>query len=348
MTETADPRPPVLRTLVGGVLMGLANLVPGISGGTMILAVGLYDRFVGAIADLSRLRFRRNTLLFVAVLGVGLVAAIGTLSKVAVDLVNDHRWIMYSLFVGLTLGGVPELLRRSRPLAAGVVVGILAGIGAMVALAYQLSGAQLPDTFPVLVAVGAAGASSMILPGISGSYVLLILGMYDLVIGSLSVSAWREDFAASARIVGPVVIGAGLGIAALSNVLKVLLARAPRVSHGVLLGLLLGSIIGLWPFQQPVNPELAHKPTRKAVAMLLAGSSGDEVREKYGAVFDDERLVELRGRYRELTAGDLKVQGEELEYFTPAGKQVGLALGLLALGFVTTLLMGSREAAREA
>lgn len=347
MSSTADPRPPVLRSLAGGVLMGLANLVPGISGGTMILAVGLYDRFVGAVADLSRLRFRRNSLLFVAVLGFGLVAAIGTLSQVAVDLVNGHRWIMYSLFVGLTLGGVPELLRRSRPLGPGVVVGILAGIGAMVALAYQLSGTQLPGTIPVLLAVGAAGASSMILPGISGSYVLLILGMYDLVIGSLSISAWREDFAASARIVGPVVVGAVLGIAALSNVLKVLLARAPRVSHGVLLGLLLGSVIGLWPFQQPVNAELAHKPTRKAVAMLLDGAGGDAVREKYGDEFDDERLVELRGRYRGLDAGDLKRRGEELERFTPEGRQIGIALGLLALGFVTTLAMGSREKASD-
>lgn len=347
MNATETDRPPLVRTFVGGVLMGLANLVPGISGGTMILAIGLYDRFVGAVADLSRLRLRWESILFVAVVGAGLVAAVGTLSGVAVELVNDHRWVMYSLFVGLTLGGVPELLRRSRPVSAGVLAGIGFGLALMVLLATELQGAQLPDSLPVLLVVGAAAASSMILPGISGSYVLLILGMYDLVIGSLSVTAWREDAAASARIILPIILGAGIGIALLSNLLKVVLARAPRVSHGVLLGLLLGSVVGLWPFQHPVEPELAHKPTRKAVAMVLSGSDFEAIREKHGAEFDDPRLEELGGRYEGTESAELKRRGEALERFAPTPVQIASALGLLGIGFVTTLLMGSRDRGSE-
>ena len=338
-----DDSPPVSRTLLGGVLMGLANLVPGISGGTMILAVGLYDRFIGAVADVTRLQFRTNSLLFLAILMVGVVGAIVSLSGVAVDLVSDHRWVMYSLFVGLTLGGAPQLVRLSRPLGPRVWIAALAGVGFMIAFALKLRGTDLPQTFPILIVVGAAAASSMILPGVSGSYVLLILGMYDLVIGHLSLGAWRADFAASAGVVVPVVIGAGLGIGLLSNMLRAFLARAPSLSHGLLLGLLLGSIVGLWPFQQPTDPELAHRPTRKAVTMLLAGEDGAAIRDEYGAEFDDERLVDLRARYGTMTPGDLKARADELEWFAPTGGQVGSALGLLALGFLLTLALGSRE-----
>ncbi|MDP6385419.1 MAG: DUF368 domain-containing protein, partial [Planctomycetota bacterium] len=78
--DDLDLPPPGFRSLAGGVLMGLANLVPGISGGTMILAIGLYDRFIGAVADVTRLRMRRDSLVFLGIVGLGLVAAVLTFS----------------------------------------------------------------------------------------------------------------------------------------------------------------------------------------------------------------------------------------------------------------------------
>lgn len=327
--------------------MGLANLVPGISGGTMILAVGLYDRFIGAVADVTRFRFKPAGIGFLAVLGAGLALAVVSLSGVAVNLVSEYRWVMYSLFVGLTLGGVPELLRLSRPISIGVVVAFLGGVGVLLAMLLQFSGAQLPETIPVFVGVGAAGAASMILPGISGSTVLLILGMYELVIGSLSLSALREDVAGSLRILVPVVVGAVLGIALLSNLLKFLLARFSSVSHGALLGLLVGSVLILWPFQDPVHPELASRKVRKATVMILAGEPGEAVREKYGEAFDDARLAELASRWSGKTAGELKQLGEELKYFSPEAGQVGISLVLLVVGFGLTRVLGKKEAEPE-
>ena len=288
--------------------MGLANLVPGISGGTMILAVGLYDRFIGAVADVTRLRLRRESLLFLAVLGFGLVLAIVSLSGVAVSLVSSHRWAMYSLFVGLTLGGVPALARLSRPWSAGVFVAGAVGMAAMAALAWGLSGTSLPATVPMLAVVGAAAASSMILPGVSGSYVLLILGMYDLVIGSLSAGALREDPAGSAAIIVPVVVGAVLGVGLLSNVLRWLLRRQPSISHGALLGLLCGSVFGLWPFQEARHPDLAHRPTRKALTMVLDGADHAAVRAKYGDELTDEKLEELAATWAARKPSELVVK----------------------------------------
>ena len=343
-----DARPvPAARALAGGVLMGLANLVPGISGGTMILAVGLYDRFVAGVAELTRLRLRRDTLVFLAIVGAGLVLAVVTFSGVAVGLVAEHRWVMYSLFIGLTLGGVPVLAPQCRPASPGVVVAALAGVAAMGALARGLASVQLQGTLPVLFVVGAIAAATMILPGVSGSYVLLILGVYDLIVGSLSFSALRRDFAASAAVFGPVVLGAGAGIALLSNLIEWLLARFSALSHAVLLGLLCGSVLGLWPFREPAHPDLAAEHAREAAAMALAGTPFEEIREAFGAEFDDARIDALRASYAGRSPSELKQLEQAQVSFRPAAGQVGASLLLLAAGFLATRSLARRRPQKE-
>ena len=330
------------RSLFAGVLMGFANLVPGISGGTMILAVGLYDRFIEAVSDVTRLRFKPRSVALLAWIAVGALVAVVTLSGLLVDLVVEHRWVMYSLFIGMTLGGAPTLWRAMQPLRPSVVVAAVLGLAAMAAFAYWMTGTYLGIGFGVLVLVGAIAASSMILPGISGSYLLLLFGLYETIIGALRVSAWREDWEASLRIVGPVVMGAGLGIALLSSALRVFLERKPQVAHGMLLGLLVGSILGLWPFQDPVDKELARKDVRKATVMALADVSGEVIRSEHGDAFTDERLAELRARYAGKSASDLKILGGELQRFSPSAGQVGGALGLFLLGLAVTHWLGRR------
>lgn len=334
-----EPSPAIARTALGGILMGLANLVPGISGGTMILAVGLYERFIGAIAEASRLRPSFATLRFLAVFGLGAVLAVVTLSGILVDLVIHHRWIMYSLFVGMTLGGVPELLRAARPLRLASCLALAAGFGVMLAVAFALTGSRLPETTPVLFLAGAIAASSMILPGVSGSYLLLLFGLYESVVGSLSASRILEDPVAAAWTVGPVIAGAGLGIATLSNILSAVLRKYSGPTHAGLLGLLLGSLLGLWPFQDPVHPELGNRSVRKATVMVLAGEPAAQIREKHGERFDDESLAALAERYASNTPGDLKRMANELERFEPSTKQIAAALGLLLAGFALTRLV---------
>jgi putative membrane protein len=327
--------------------MGLANLVPGVSGGTMILAMGLYDRFIGALADVTRLRFNRASILFLGVIAVGAAGALVGLSGVAVALVTDHRWVMYSLFIGMTLGGSPELFKQSRPLRIAPIVAFLLAFAVMAALAWWLSDAQVPATIPVFVFMGVLGAASMILPGISGSYMLLIFGMYDVIIGSLSASALREDLGESLGILIPVGIGAVLGMGLLSNLLKFLLARYSAASHAALLGLLVGSVLGLWPFQEPVNPDLAQKDYRKSVEMILGGADLAEVNDRYGLDFDEVQAELVRETYADKTAGDLKQLGDELERFDPKVQQIVAALGLFLAGFALTRALGGKKKAAQ-
>lgn len=343
MTAPRETRPvPLVRTLAGGFLMGLANLVPGVSGGTMILALGLYDRFIAAVADVTRARFSRDSLVFLALVVCAALAAILLLSGVAVTLVVERRWVMYSLFIGLALGGVPELYRTCKPLRAPAFVAFATGLGLMAFLAFGFEPQEIPQTTIVFGIVGALAASSMILPGISGSYVLLILGMYDLVIGSASLGAIREDARGSLAILVPVGVGAVLGIALLSNLLKFVLTRFSSASHALLLGLLCGSVLGLWPFQQGVHPELSKKPWRKACVMLLEGEDAAAVEAEHGIAFTPEEVSRIREQYAGATRGDLKRMSLELERFDPGAPQAGAALVLALAGFGAARLLGRR------
>ncbi len=337
----SEPEPIALpRAFLGGILMGLANIVPGVSGGTMILAMGIYDAFIGAVARLTRLRWNVALFVFFGVFGLGLVIALVTGSKLAVTLVAEQRWVMYSIFIGLTLGGVPELVSQCRPAKATVWIGGAVGLALMCALAFALESTPVPQNLATFTLIGALAASSMILPGISGSTILLIFGMYEVVIGSLSSDALREDFMGSAMIVGPVAIGAAIGIALLSNVLKHCLSHYRLGSHGLLMGLLLGSLLIIYPFQEPVNSELAIKSQRKAVAMAIEGKSAAEIEERRGVLYSDEDLLRVLADYGELTPGDLKRMGDELRRFSPSGSQIGVSLLLILAGFGITQLIG--------
>jgi putative membrane protein len=258
----------VIRGVVGGCLMGLANLVPGISGGTMLLAAGVYPGFIGAIAEITTFRFRlRSLILLMSVVGsAGL--AILLLAGSVKDLVVEHRWVMYSLFIGLTLGGVPLVYRMARPVSASALLGAAGGFAVMLVMAATRgTGTDAGSTNWVLLFVsGLAASSAMILPGISGGYLLLLLGQYEPILGTIDQlkrglfgdgAGAGSDFALvldALTVVIPLGVGIVAGVVGVSNLLQWLLERYAKPTLGALLGLLLGAVIGLWPFQAPRPP----------------------------------------------------------------------------------------------
>ena len=133
----------VARGGIGGVLMGLANLVPGISGGTMLLASGIYPAFIGGVAELFTFRFRLRSVVLVGTVVLAAGLSIVTLAATFKSLVVEHQWVMYSLFIGLTLGGVPLIHKRLRPIRVAGIVGAVVGAAVMVGLAIvQTAGAK--------------------------------------------------------------------------------------------------------------------------------------------------------------------------------------------------------------
>jgi putative membrane protein len=314
-----------VRSAIGGTLMGLANLVPGISGGTMLLASGIYPDFINSVAEVTTLRFRpRRVLVLVCVIGAAALAILLWAGPIK-DLVVNQRWIMYSIFIGLTLGGVPIVWHRVDRHGRTLWIGIACGFLAMTAISImQLNGYSTQSggsaEYIMLLVAGIAGASAMILPGISGGYLLLVLGQYVPILSAVDrfkVALEAGDAQAAADValgVGlPVGLGVCAGVVGASNLLRILLKRYRTPTLGVLLGLLLGAVIGLWPFQQGVRP---------LIGEIVKGQT--------------------------MTAESLPMLEPEdypTEYFKPRGSQIGAAVILLLAGIATTAAISrlSRE-----
>lgn len=309
------------RYACGGVLMGLANLVPGISGGTMLLAAGVYRRFVDAVARVTTFRWTVDAIVTLAVIvaGAGLAIVLG--AGLIRDLVHEHRWVMYSLFLGLTLGGVPLLWALLRPITASAIAGFVGGLLFMVFLAMlQWSdvggGAASSDAggWWLHLIAGVAAGSAMVLPGLSGSYVLLILGQYLVVLGA--VEGMKEvlqdggDWAEPLSVIIPVGIGAVVGVVGVSNAVKWFLEHAKKVTLGVLMGLLIGAVLGLWPFMAPQQPVV-----------------GDIIR---GKVVTAEKL----------DSGDIKPEHWRTELFGPSAGQLASSVALILVGFACSVGIG--------
>jgi len=296
--------------------MGLANLVPGISGGTMLLAAGVYPQFIGSIAELTRLKVRLPSVVVLGTIAVSALTAIALMSGTVRDLVVNHQWVMYSVFIGLTLGGLPVVYALARPMRRATWVGAVVGFVVMagIAVAQQMGlGASDAEggTLVGLFLAGAAGAAAMVLPGISGSYLLLVLGQYvhildaiDAAKDAVSAGDWAAALA-TWRVVVPVGLGVVAGIVGVSNLLKWVLARFEHATYGVLMGLLVGAVVGLWPFQERIAP----KP-------------GDVIK---GAVVTAEN------------AASFKPKDWSAKPFTPSAMQIAGCAGLIVGGFVVTL-----------
>lgn len=304
-------RLPALRLLLGGALMGLANLVPGISGGTMLVAAGVYRRFIDAVSDATRLRLTRPTVLTLGLIGLAAVGAVAVGAGPVAFGLDKARWAMYALFIGLTLGGVPSLWAMVRPLCRGTVAFIAVGLLAMLTVVFVqesglgvgVAGATGVSGWPMFVVAGAAGAAAMVLPGVSGAYLLLLLGQYEAVVNAIK-DFFRGDPGALSVLV-PLGVGVGVGVVGVGNALRWLLHRHERATLAFLLGLLLGAPAGLYPFREAVPPR-----------------AGDVIK---GVALTEE------------TAADVKPKDWPQRPFAPGVLQVAASAGLAGLGIVATM-----------
>jgi putative membrane protein len=312
-----------LRLGVGGMMMGLANLVPGISGGTMLVAVGVYRTFIEAVANVSRGRLTRRTILTLGIVAAMAIVSIGTFASLIAFSLASFRWGMYSIFIGLTLGGAPLLIRLARPWKLAAWSGLVVGLASMLALVWiqasdPSSGASgNPGGMLMLFLAAVAGASAMILPGVSGAYLLLLLGQYDRIITAVkdfvgaAVKADVPGVMAQMHVLIPVGIGVVVGIVAVSNVLKILLAKAERATLGFLLGLLLAAPAGLYPFQEGVPP-------------------------KVGESFKGEAVTEANV---DSFAAPAYAKDWTLRTFKPEPMQIASSVALVGLGFAMTMAL---------
>lgn len=242
------------RILATGFAMGSADIVPGVSGGTIALVLGIYDRLVGSIRQGTRglsalLRGRPReawrALLavdwgFLVVLLVGIGTAVVVLAGVLERLLEEQPVLLSAGFLGLVAGSVVvSSVEVRQPSPRVWAIGVVSAVATFLLLGLRLGSLQDPAAL-VLVAGGALAICAMILPGVSGSFLLLLVGLYGPVLSAVD----DRDLVT----VGLVGAGAVVGLALFSTLLHWLLDHHRNTVMAALLGLMVGSLRVLWPW----------------------------------------------------------------------------------------------------
>ena len=245
-----------LRIAAIGFCMGAADLVPGVSGGTVAFVCGIYDRLINGIkaCDLTCLRlllrgrlrevWARVPVVFLVTLGVGLLTAILSLSHVLSALFRSHPVQLWSFFFGLILGSIVLLVRETRPWRPRDVAAFLLTAGGTFWLV-GLGALQTPANPLYLFPAGFIAISAMILPGISGSYLLVILGKYQQVLDAVN----DRDFAS----LGIFIAGIVAGILSFVHLVSWLLRTWRHVTLVALIGIMAGALRTVWPWKETLT-----------------------------------------------------------------------------------------------
>ena len=283
----------IVRTLVGGFLMGTADLIPGVSGGTIALVLGIYERLVTSIKEGSsalgallkgniedfRSHLGRVEWLFLLPLLGGILVAVVSLASFLDHQLQERPTILSGLFFGLVVGSVVigwRLLRvpgshhAVTAAAVGLILFAILGLG-------EEATVQDPSII-VFFGAGALAICAMILPGISGSLILLLIGMYPSVLDAVD----ERDL----LVVGVFLLGAIIGLAAFSQILHWALRRHHDNVLAGLIGLMAGSLRVLWPWPGGVDSSALGGPGTDWLVVTAAALVG------FGAVFAISLLAE--------------------------------------------------------
>ena len=249
----------LINQFLRGVVIGVANIIPGVSGGTMMVSMGVYDTLIHCITHLFK-EFKKSvkTLLPYA---VGMLVGIVALASVIDWGLENYALPTNALFIGLILGGLKPLLKKIdvKKINAAAVIAFIALFALIIWMGFQKKDSiQNADTIDmnlgqmlVMVFIGVIASGTMIIPGVSGSLVLMLLGYYKAVTGALKTFASalvHVDFAAMGQpllMLLPFLIGIVLGIFGVAKLIEWLTQRYPTVTFCGVLGLVVASPISL-------------------------------------------------------------------------------------------------------
>ena len=248
-----------LLTSVKGACMGAADVIPGVSGGTIAFIMGIYDEFVGSIARIDTeavkmlAKFKIGDFWkhingnFLLALFIGIGVSVATLAGLMQTLLGQFPVQTWAFFFGLIVASSIFILRGIEgwrvkdgiSLALGIVLGVVV---------CTLSPTQTPDALWFIFISGAIAICAMILPGISGSFILLILGKYQYIMGCIHELSTGVNFSQNLLVIGVFLLGAVVGILSFSKFLRWLLSRWHKETLLALAGFIIGSLVKVWPW----------------------------------------------------------------------------------------------------
>ena len=226
------------------IIIGASALIPGVSGGTMAIALGIYDRLLRSVSRFFDDTIKNSVFLFVFTAGslIGIIAFSGWV----LWLFESYRMVVMYFFIGCVVGSIPMLFRKGgiTNIKIGDVLWVLLGYLAVMSVSKIPTGSCLVDgyyflQFLMLMAAGALIAIAFILPGISTSYMLLILGIYDKTLTSIQ----NADFS----FLIPIIIGVFAGTLITARILENAMANHKKHTYMLIVGFVLGSVFEIIP-----------------------------------------------------------------------------------------------------
>ncbi len=244
--------------VIKGFIMGIANIIPGVSGGTLALTLGIYEDFIGAISHFFRnIKKHVNFLLPIF---VGILLSVITMSNVISTCFDQYPIPTTLFFMGLVIGGIPMLLKRvkntkeKKQVSSYVIALITFSIVMIMAFSEQIFGSGLGNVsfsnmavfdYVILFFVGLIAAATMVIPGVSGSLVLMLLGYYLPIIGVLKELTKFENLGPNLLVAFVFGVGVLVGIVAISKVIEYLLEKFEAKTFFGVIGFILASIIAI-------------------------------------------------------------------------------------------------------
>ncbi len=249
-----------------GFAMGSANVIPGVSGGTIALITGIFERLLNSIKSFNtealKLFFagkwkafaRHTDLMFLLAVFAGIAASVLSLAKLLKFLFAQYPVFVWAFFFGLVLASIYYVGKTINKISIPAVLFALIGIGIAILIAFGTP-SQQNDNFLYLVLCGIVGTCSMILPGLSGSYVLLLMGDYELIMID-AVSMLTSQPLEALKILLPFVLGAAVGLIAFAHLLSWIFKRFHDQTIALLTGFILGSLPIIWPWKEQIVTSL--------------------------------------------------------------------------------------------
>ena len=246
----------ILSTFLKGFAMGSVDIVPGISGGTMALILKIYSKIIKEIKSIDivflknilQFKFKKAFSLidapFLISLFIGIITAIIALARIIDWLLTNHPVYLYSFFFGLIIISA-FLLIPKRNISIKSITLLIVGFFIAAAISF-LSPANTPETYLFIFLSGALAICAMILPGISGAFVLLLLGKYEFMISVLKNPSSLENII----IIIIFIFGCLVGLLSFSRFLNQLLKKHYHLTLMVLIGFMLGALNKIWPFKK--------------------------------------------------------------------------------------------------
>ncbi|HRG80846.1 MAG TPA: DUF368 domain-containing protein, partial [Cyclobacteriaceae bacterium] len=245
-----------------GISMGAADVVPGVSGGTVAFITGIYEELINSLKsiDVEAIRLltqfqiadfwkKINGSFLITVLG-GIVTSLISLARLMTYLLDNHPILIWSFFFGLILVSSPLILRDITKWSLGSVLSFIAGI-IIAYLITIISPTETPTNYPFIFFCGALAICAMILPGISGAFILLLIGKYEYMITALTEM--------NIPVVIVFVLGCFLGLLGFSRFLSWILTHYRFPTLALLGGFMIGSLNKVWPWKQVISYRLNHE-----------------------------------------------------------------------------------------